>query len=84
MVKLTTEKVMLRNIPQLDLSAFKTSEWINLEEIDLRGYSSYLMKQLSHFVDIVQNEFIKNKNLILEKIFRFTKRLYYFEKQRRN
>ena len=39
MVKLTTEKVMLRNIPQLDLSAFKNSEWINLEEIDLKGNS---------------------------------------------
>ena len=39
MIKLTTEKVMLRNIPQLDLSAFKTSEWINLEEIDLKGSS---------------------------------------------
>ena len=37
MFKLTTEKVMLKNIPQLDLSAFKTSEWINLEEIDLKG-----------------------------------------------
>ena len=51
---------MLRNIPQLDLSAFKTSEWITLEEIDLKGNSFYLIKQLSHFVDIVQNEFIKN------------------------
>ena len=39
MIKLTTEKVMLRNIPQLDLSAFKTSEWINLEKIDLKGNS---------------------------------------------
>ena len=39
MIKLTTEKLMLRNIPQLDLSAFKTSEWINLEEIDLKGNS---------------------------------------------
>ena len=39
MIKLTTEKVMLRNIPQLDLSAYKTFEWINLDEIDLKGNS---------------------------------------------
>ena len=39
MIKLTTEKLMLRNIPKLDLSASKTSEWINLEEIDLKGNS---------------------------------------------
>ena len=53
MIKLTTEKVMLRNIPQLDLSAFKTSEWINLEEIDLKGNSFisflYLIRKLSYF-----------------------------------
>ena len=47
MVKLTTEKVMLRNIPQLDLSAFKTSEWINLEEIDLKGTPP--VGKLNHF-----------------------------------
>ena len=47
MIKLTTEKVMLRNIPQLDLSAFKTSEWINLEKIDLKGNSfiSFFIKK---------------------------------------
>ena len=39
MVKLRTEKLMLRNISQLDLGGFKTSEWINLEEIDLKGNS---------------------------------------------
>ena len=53
MIKLTTEKVMLRNIPRLDLSAFKTSEWINLEEIDLKGNSFisfiYLIRKLNYF-----------------------------------
>ena len=53
MIKLTTEKVMLRNIPQLDLSAFKTSEWINLEEIDLKGNSFisffYLIRKQNYF-----------------------------------
>ena len=39
MVELTTEKLMLRIIPQLDLGGFKNSEWINLEEIDLKGNS---------------------------------------------
>ena len=39
MIQLTTERLMLRNIPQLDLSAFKTSAWINLEEINLKGNS---------------------------------------------
>ena len=43
MVKLTTEKLMLRNIPQLDLGGFKTSEWINLEEIDLKGNSFFFL-----------------------------------------
>ena len=43
MVKLTTEKLMLRNIPQLDLSAFKTSIWINLKEIYLKGNSFYFI-----------------------------------------
>ena len=53
MIKLTTEKVMLRNIPQLDLSAFKTSEWINFEEIDLKGNPFisffYLIRKLNYF-----------------------------------
>ena len=63
MVKLKTEKEMLKNIPQLDLSAFKTSEWINLEEIDLKGNSFisffYLIRKVNYFVNAVQNELIK-------------------------
>ena len=62
MIKLTTEKVMLRNIPQLDLSAFKTSKWINLEEIDLKGnsfISIFYFLKIIIFVNSVQNELIK-------------------------
>ena len=60
MIKLTTEKVMLRNIPQLDLSAFKTSEWINLEKIDLKGRSN-------SFISIFIN---KKTELFLKMLYR--------------
>ena len=41
-VKLSTQKLMLRNMDNLDLSSFKIGEWINLKEIDLTGNNFYL------------------------------------------
>ena len=36
-VRLSTQKLILRNMNNLDLSSFKIDEWINLKEIDLEG-----------------------------------------------
>ena len=40
-LKLSTQKLMLRNMGNLDLTSFKIGEWINLKEIDLTG-NNYL------------------------------------------
>ena len=34
---LSTQKLLLRHMPKLDLTAFDISEWINLDEINLKG-----------------------------------------------
>ena len=40
-LRLATEELMLRNMPDLDLGLFKSEEWINLQEIHLEGYNIY-------------------------------------------
>ena len=36
-VRLSTQKLMLRNMNNLDLSSFQSRAWTNLKEIDLAG-----------------------------------------------
>ena len=36
-IRLSTKKLLLRNMPQLDMSNMDCSEWPNLDEINLRG-----------------------------------------------
>ena len=36
-IKLSTQKILLRNIPNLDLSSMKCAQWPNLVEINLTG-----------------------------------------------
>ena len=40
---LSTEKLLLRHMPKLDLSNFDISKWINLNEINLKGKLTFIL-----------------------------------------
>ena len=43
-VRLSTQKLMLRNMNNLDLSSFQIGVWANLKEIDLTGNNFFKIK----------------------------------------
>ena len=69
-VRLSTQKLILRNMDNLDLSSFKINAWTNLKEIDLTGnnyiYFNKIMCDIDHFI------LFFFKNIIF---FRFSKRM---------
>ena len=59
-VRLSTQKLILRNMDNLDLSSFKIGEWINLKEIDLTGkIFIYFNKILCDYLTLVIVPFLK-------------------------
>ena len=59
-VRLSTQKLILRNMDNLDLSSFKISEWINLKEIDLEGKNFiYFNKILCDYLTLVIVPFLR-------------------------
>ena len=53
-VRLSSQKLILRNMDNLDLSSFKIGEWVNLKEIDLTGnnfiYFNQILCDLGNFI----------------------------------
>ena len=59
-VKLSTQKLILRNMDNLDWSSFKIGEWINLKEIDLTGKNFiYFNKLLCDYLTLVTVLFLR-------------------------
>ena len=53
-VRLSTQKLIVRNMDNLDLSSFQISAWTNLKEIDLTGNNFiYFNKIFCHYFTLV-------------------------------
>ena len=80
-VRLSTQKLMLRNMDNLDLSSLQIGAWTNLKEIDLTGNNFiYFNKILWDYFKLVIVLFFKEKHFV----FRFSKRMWYSKRFRKH